>query len=329
MSNTGVSKLTARLTVPIIYEPRAYLAPRRLRALTTNDALNPGWRTIRLTGGGPIKTTPTPEPGVEVTLLLPSPPILFVPHETNPPPIPFHLHFHSPLTLPLSTFSDPKQCTFVVRLMRVTMIRISTEREVRRMEMKSQTEVWQEGSPHIVIGEETVESENNSVRNHMSSMMPTPGSGRRASESAGERRRSFSDLRPSFLRRRSSASQGASTSTSETQATPTTQANESLPTPSVPPISEEEPPSPPAEEHSMAPLSLDATDVHLLGQLTISPSTIGPLSTVRGLVQSFSTPEISISYVLEVGLQPKKGAVREAFNHIWGGGLIEVVLGSR
>ncbi len=79
----------------------------------------------------------------------------------------------------------------------------------------------------------------------------------------------------------------------------------------------------------MAPLSLDATDVHLLGQLTISPSTIGPLSTVRGLVQSFSTPEISISYVLEVGLQPKKGAVREAFNHIWGGGLIEVVLGSR
>lgn len=41
------------------------------------------------------------------------------------------------------------------------------------------------------------------------------------------------------------------------------------------------------------------------------------------------TPEIGITYVLEVGIQPNTGSVKEAFKHVWGGGLIEVVLGSR
>jgi hypothetical protein len=44
---------------------------------------------------------------------------------------------------------------------------------------------------------------------------------------------------------------------------------------------------------------------------------------------SFQTPELGVSYVLEIGISPKKGAVKEAFNHVWGGGLIEVVLGPR
>jgi len=320
------------LSVPIIYEPRAYLPPRRLRQLTTSDALNPGWRTIRLTGGSPVKDTTPPSPGVEVTLLLPSPPILFVAHDGIPPPIPFHLHFHSPVTLPLATFSDPRQSTFVIRLMRVTMIRISTEKEIRRMELKSKIEVWQEGSPRITLGEERpvggTHGANGTGRQYSSHAAATPvtgATGRRPSTSGGERRRSFSERRSSFLRRRPSTEPAAL----EPEPTPVTQSNG----PTIPPITEEPqeelPPSASPDER-IAPLPLDATDVHLMAQLTISPSTSGgSMTALRTLVQSFTTPEISISYVLEVGLQPKKGAVREAFSHVWGGGLVEVVLGAR
>jgi hypothetical protein len=41
------------------------------------------------------------------------------------------------------------------------------------------------------------------------------------------------------------------------------------------------------------------------------------------------TPEIGVTYVLEVGLQPNAGSVKEAFKHVWGGGMVEVVLGAR
>jgi hypothetical protein len=41
------------------------------------------------------------------------------------------------------------------------------------------------------------------------------------------------------------------------------------------------------------------------------------------------TPEIGITYVLEVGLQPHAGSVKEAFKHVWGGGMVEIVLGAR
>jgi hypothetical protein len=41
------------------------------------------------------------------------------------------------------------------------------------------------------------------------------------------------------------------------------------------------------------------------------------------------TPEVGITYVLEIGLQPNAGSVKEAFKHVWGGGMVEVVLGSR
>jgi len=87
-------------------------------------------------------------------------------------------------------------------------------------------------------------------------------------------------------------------------------------------------PSMPSVAHPVvAPLSLDATDVHLLGELTIDVKA-GP-DMHRRLLQSFQTPEIGVSYVLEVGLQPNKGSVREAFEHVWGGGLIEVVHGAK
>jgi hypothetical protein len=68
--------------------------------------------------------------------------------------------------------------------------------------------------------------------------------------------------------------------------------------------------------------------VHLLGELTI-PHKITGTDVVRRMVQSFNTPDIGITYVLEVGIQPKRGAVKEAFEHLWGGGIVEVVLGNR
>jgi hypothetical protein len=80
-------------------------------ALTVDDALNPGWRTTRLHGGGPwhkLAIQAQDGDGVEAALFLPSPPILYVSAPgADPPPIPFHLQFHSPQSLPLSTFSDP------------------------------------------------------------------------------------------------------------------------------------------------------------------------------------------------------------------------------
>jgi hypothetical protein len=81
-------------------------------------------------------------------------------------------------------------------------------------------------------------------------------------------------------------------------------------------------------ENPVAPLSLSSTDVHFLGQLTISCPPSGP-ELLRRLVQSYMTPEIGVTYVLEVGLQPNAGSVKEAFKHVWGGGMVEVVLGAR
>lgn len=57
-----------------------------------DDQLNPGWRRIPL-NGGLSSTDPTP---VQATLLLPSPMILYIPTDSPPPAIPFHLHFYHP-----------------------------------------------------------------------------------------------------------------------------------------------------------------------------------------------------------------------------------------
>lgn len=307
----------ARFGVPIIYEPRSYVSPRRLRVLTTNDALNPGWRTIKLNGGKPIKpvegSDPVPDsPGVEVSLLLPSPPILFVPDGGNPPPIPFHLHFHASAILPLVSFSDPRECRFIVRFMRVATMMIGCEKEIRRMEIPSVVELWQEGGPHMILNQDP---EPPKPARRPSTGAATAGP---STSATSERKRSFSDRRPSFLKRRSSVT------TPATDTDPLTRAVSNVPTE---PIIEEDPPVDDTPS-ILAPLSLGATDVHLLGQVTLKLPSSGPMH-VRNLIQSFYTPEVGISYLVEVGLQPKNGAVKEAFSHVWGGGIIEVVLGHR
>jgi hypothetical protein len=266
-----------------------------------------------LNGGKAIKPADAPAdapelPGVSVSLLLPSPPILFIPDGGDPPPIPFHLHFHSVSTLPLAMFSDPKECTFVVRFMRVASMRIGAEKEIRRMEVPSTVEIWQEGGPRLVLSEDRDKA----------FTKPAPQRPNPSGESGSGRRRSFNsfaDRRPSFLRRKPTAENDASLTR---QATNTQ--NEASIAEDGPPV--DETPS------ILVPLAMGATDVHLLGQVKLNLPQNGP-SILRNLIQSFMAPEIGISYVLEIGLQPKNGAIKEAFGHVWGGGLIEVVLGHR
>lgn len=353
--------------------------------------MNPGWRTIKLHGGDPVKPTTqpvaNPAPGVDVSLLLPSPPIVYVPWGGQAPPIPFHLHFHSSLTHALATFSDPSQCQFVIRLMRVATMRIGTEREIRRMEVPAKVEIWQEGGPRIVLGDPhstangtgqasraqsttagqpaTPAASGSGSGSGVSASSPTATTGtggtsaRRPSTTGGEtRRQSFlrrlsigSESRESTLQRQNSNVSPATPVAETPTVTDTSSliAGSQVPTPSsstpLAPIPDEEDPTASAaegtgtgtasstESHSqsqspLAPLSLSSTDVHFLGQLTISYPASGP-ELLRRLVQSFMTPEIGITYVLEVGLQPKAGSVKEAFKHVWGGGMVEIVLGAR
>jgi hypothetical protein len=224
-------------------------------------------------------------------------------------------------------------------------MRIGAEREVRRMEVPCKVEIWQEGGPRIVLGEQpkmTVASLVSSVVGGGSSPSPTtPTNARRPSIGGTERRQSF--FRRLSLDR-----------TQSREAEPLQRQQSNAPAP-VPPVLEEpehsaeaeqittESPQPfsevqsgtssnghenPTSVPSIAPLALSSTDVHFLGELTIQFPVSGP-ELLRRLVQSFMTPEIGITYVLEVGIQPNAGSVKEAFNHVWGGGLIEVVLGSR
>jgi len=266
-----------------------------------------------LNGGKAVKPADAPEdapelPGVSVSLLLPSPPILFIPDGGEPPIIPFHLHFYSEATLPLATFSDPKECTFIIRFMRVASMRIGREKEIRRMEVPSTVEIWQEGGPHLVLG-----ADRDKTFTKPASARPGP-----SGEAGSARRRSFNsfaDRRPSFLKRKPSNAENDTSLTRQA----TNQPSEAV-------IVEDETPEEPPS--ILVPLGLGATDVHLLGQLKVNLPQNGP-SVLRNLVQSFMSPEIGISYVLEIGLQPKNGAVKEAFGHVWGGGLVEVVLGHR
>lgn len=345
--------------------------------------MNPGWRTIKLHGGEPAKTVATGSAGVDVTLLLPSPPIVFVPWASDPPPIPFHLHFHSSLPHALATFSDPKQSNFVIRLMRVATMRIGTEREIRRMEVPAKVEIWQEGGPKIVLSDPRAKAAAaaggatgagwgasampggvpppvNPSNGNASVASPSTGSSpvstaRRGSTSGSgteTRRQSFlrrlsldrSDSRdappaPASLQRQPSnlaATATAVPTVAEEPESTTTDTNGSSEESSAPttttshddPLAPQGEVNPASPESPLAPLSLSSTDVHFLGQLTISYPTAGP-ELLRRLVQSFMTPEIGITYVLEVGLQPNAGAVKEAFKHVWGGGMVEVVLGAR
>lgn len=457
--------LTCRITVPIVYEPRAYLSPRRLRAITTDDAMNPGWRTIKMHGGEPTKpapsstgTTTARNEGVQVTLLLPSPPILFIDHGVPPPPIPFHLHFHSSATHALATFSDPKECSFIIRLMRIATMKIGSEREIRRMEIPAKVEIWQEGGAKMTLGKDDLEPPS-SPAFHAPATGTTSGSPAAPSAGAstgttsggglgaalGRRLSATTERRQSFLRRLSldrSASNDAGSnaqrqstgvtspvspalarqpSVGQLQRQPSTipsvveepivpysvntpeNSNASSPSPAQAPalhVDTTTEPSPQAPERNvvslspgtltptaspartrprsplptieatlaeadednldpnpnqaievqaeqtgagatdeigsnvrpstsaLSPLSLSSTDVHLLGQLTVNSPELSR-EFLRRLTQSFMTPEIGVTYVLEIGLQPRGGSVKEAFKHVWGGGLIEVVLGAR
>ncbi|OCF36382.1 hypothetical protein I316_01629 [Kwoniella heveanensis BCC8398] len=371
------------LTVPIIYEPRAYIPPPRLRALTWDDALNPGWRKIDLGGGKPTSKSSflhapaairDAGPGVNVSLLLPSPPILFIPTSNEFPTFPFHLHFHSELPHPLATFSDPTQSRFVIRLTRVALMRVGLERETRRLEIPTKVQLWQEGGERMTLditGQGVVtDSERSASAAGNGSSEATGQDGSAISSSpAGEshipnplRRYSSSgsgtsDRRRSFslgdrLRRRGSSSSQASTATATAAATAGPLSPSSLPT-SLPPIIQEEhaehdesqlsssfssstPPisqsqnqaqSQSSNRSPLAPLSLSSTDVHLQGCIQIDTCTKSHADVLRRLIQSFATPELTLTYVVEVTIFPKKGAVKEAFGHVWGGGIVEVVLG--
>ncbi|WWD16181.1 hypothetical protein CI109_100606 [Kwoniella shandongensis] len=342
-------RLNEIIGVPIIYEPRAYIPPRRLRALTSEDPLNPGWRTIRLNGGQATPKCSPAETGtaVEVSLLVPSPPILFIPHGSVPPPIPFHLHFTCPLSEPLSVFSNPKECTFRVRFNRVVTMKIGAAKELRRIELPCKVEVWQEGGEKIVLGEEvkppaprrnstnSAAAASGSSGTAESSTAGGSQSGRRGSTTSntGERKRSFSfaERRGSFMaRRRSSAAAPVVTSTTAGIAAPNQQSLDRSSADSTRPTGIS---SSVESSSSATALELTQTDVHLLGSLQIkipfmSSSNLHP-GVLRGLMQSFNTPEIGVTYVLEVGIEPKKGSVKESYGHVWGGGIIEVVLGAR
>lgn len=285
-------------------------------------------------------------------------------------------------------------------------MKIGVEKEVRRVEIPTKCELWQEGGERFVLGEDDVDA----VETTSTGPTLRRGSlGGGTNPGPGERRRSFTERRQSFLRRMSNAPSNEDSTPAQGQppispVSPTSPTSISLagsgdiglsrsisastitsplaipgpPTmaravsnapvvssiqeeseiisrgaspedPSVPAITTAitEPPSTagelpatvpaysPIAEGSevtrhplLAPLTLDATDVHLLGQLTIYPTMAGT-TVARHLIQSFLSPEIGVTYVVEVGMQPKKGAVKETFSHVWGGGLIEVVLGPR
>ncbi|WVW82768.1 hypothetical protein I302_104779 [Kwoniella bestiolae CBS 10118] len=363
------------VTVPIIYDPRAYITPRRIRALTSDDPLNPGWRTLELNGGKPKSKNnlPVPSgtegPGIEVSLLLPSPPILFLPSQGQGdlPTFPFHLHFHSTLPHVLSTFSNPEESKFVVRLTRVTIFRVGLEKEIRRIEIPTKAEVWQEGGERIMLGVENEQRRGSTANGRrestgtegLSSSVPTSsnlegGPLRRfssagstnAPESTGTRRKSLlGDRRGSFslLKRRGSTSSQTSSGgngNGNTMLSPTTS---NLP---LPPIIDEDHPT---HEHDegrpmnlgIAPVDMTSTEVHLKGLISLKPFPISTSSSAAGagedsrgidilrklMVPSFIVPEITLTYVLEIGIEPRKGSVKENFGHVWGGGIVEVVWG--
>ncbi|WVF71919.1 hypothetical protein IAT40_006729 [Kwoniella sp. CBS 6097] len=381
------------LTVPIIYEPRAYIPPPRLRALTWDDALNPGWRRIDLGGGKPTSKSSflhTPAalrdagPGVNVSLLLPSPPILFIPNANEFPTFPFHLHFHSELPHPLATFSDPTQSRFMIRLTRVALMRVGLERETRRLEIPTKVQIWQEGGERMTLdmtgqgvvtdsserGASTAGNGNGNTPNESAqdgsaissspsgeSHFPNPlrrysSSGSASGSATNDRRRSSFSL-GDRLRRRGSSSSQASTTTTTTANTAGPLSPSPLPN-SLPPMIQEEhaehdqpqstfspsstPPNSQSQQHQgqsstttsrspLAPLSLSSTDVHLQGRIQIDTCAKSHADILRRLIQSFATPELTLTYVVEVTILPKKGAVKEAFGHVWGGGIVEVVLG--
>jgi len=288
--------------------------------------------------------------------------------------------------------------------MRVATLRIGTEKEIRRMEIPSKIEIWQEGGARVALGNEgSVGGGGVSVRVIDPGPAPPPAFAHRDPEAGSSRENvsvsadeaeggavdedqqvEVSQTAPPAIRPTPTINTALSTppparpmTLSPTSAAPTSPGSpsgagegsgrrrlsflrrrsssivsptqSSQPDPSIsrilsnipPSISEsadpgaapsapiaDPAPEPVAQAVLFAPLSHGATDVHLLGELTI-PHKITGTDVVRRMVQSFNTPDIGITYVLEVGIQPKRGAVKEAFEHLWGGGIVEVVLGNK
>ncbi|RXK42017.1 hypothetical protein M231_00738 [Tremella mesenterica] len=345
-------RMKETLSLPIIYEPHSYIHPRRLRILTSDDPLNPGWRTIPLRGGDPIRPSPstssssTSNLGVQVSLLLPSPPIIFLHRQHESPPIPFHLHFHSSLSGPLEKLADPRQSRYIIRLVRVSSIRVGGgEREIRRTEIPTKVQLWKEGEAE----EDRVEL--GSINAGVSGIRGW----RRQSNVISERRRMFwsrigtnrssisNNVNPST---NNNSSQIHSTMTNDMGNTRITtgesgpsnisQIQQQLPTIStgINPESIDNNINQSRninQSNGLSDVPETRTDIHLLGQIKIinsfpTPYSLYNLNTIPNpLLPSFVTPEIGVSYVVEIGIEPKDHP--KVLNHVWGGGVMEVIRG--
>ncbi|OXG21708.1 hypothetical protein C366_01391 [Cryptococcus neoformans Tu401-1] len=388
VTRKGGWRMNEELTVPIIYQSRSYISPRRLRALMLDDQLNPGWRRIPL-NGGLSSTDPTP---VQATLLLPSPMILYIPTDSPPPAIPFHLHFYHPAGGSfLKGFTNPRESTIIVRLQRVATVRVDSGREVRKSEIPSQVLVWEDGGEKVDLGEVQKERRDKEKQKKATSgkrrkasssdgpgKVAAPSSQADGKEQGGGKKFSFVDGKVGSVFRRKSSTPSAPLSTTTSRTVPISAAS--------PRADHTLLSSSPIAEHSLSSCvtntsstgghdscintssatspstsstqtqlsSLSATDIQLHGLLTLrsnysSQSTScenehhlnpfgqdsrqpqGVSADLKSkLIQSFNTPEIAVTYIIQIGVQPKGsegsgGKLKDG--HVWGGGLVEVVWG--
>ncbi|ODO10936.1 hypothetical protein I350_01535 [Cryptococcus amylolentus CBS 6273] len=317
LARKGQLRTNEEIGIPIIYQPRSYVPPRRLRLLSiADDRHNPGWRTIDLKGGNPVCPESLSAP-ISATLTLPSPFILFITPNQKLPTIPFHIHFHHPSGgLPLKVFSDPRESDWVIRLQRRVDVKVGGEKEVRYTELTCKVEVWEEGGEVIDL---------NALRNKKATEGSKP---RRPSEdaesSANAQSKTESPRKKSLsltdrLRRMSSTPAVATLSSSPTGISSIEEH------PSVP--------SAPSSFNHEAMLGDGvqahlATDITVHGRLDVQlPTTIATSDSMRKMVQSFNTPDFTVLYMMTVGIQPKKGAVKEYFGFMYGRAMVEVVWG--
>ncbi|WVQ71882.1 hypothetical protein IAR50_001424 [Cryptococcus sp. DSM 104548] len=317
LARKGQLRVNEELGIPIIYQPRSFISPRRLRLLTSaDDRHNPGWRTIDLKGGTPVCSDSLSAP-MTASLTLPSPLIMFITPNQKLPIIPFHIHFHHPSGgLPLKVFSDPRESDWVVRLQRRVDVKVGGEKEVRYTELNCNVEVWQEGGEVLDL---------NLLRRKKDIEGPKP---RRPSEdgetSASAHSKTESPRKKSLsltdrLRRMSS-----------TSAVPILSTSPSV----ISPIQEHPPPSAPSlPSHGGAVLGDGvqqhiATDITVHGRLEVKlPAGIACSESMRKMIQSFNTPDFTVLYMMTVGIQPRKGAVKENFGFMYGRAMVEVVWG--
>ncbi|RSH94149.1 hypothetical protein EHS25_003952 [Saitozyma podzolica] len=237
---------------------------------------------------------------------------------------------HSPESLPLSTFSDPREGDFIVRLMRVWTIRIGIDRDIGSMEIPSKVVIWQEGGPRVTLGEERPVGSDHGLRvdgNYASPMAGNNPTNQATAASDGNPAAEKRTARRSFFHRRWSESRQEASQMKRSASLPGFSENQAAQTTREQAADPSAAATPRADPFPFTPLALGCSDVHLLGQLTIN-SPFGGTEIVRKMIQSFQTPALMVSYIIEIGIRPRKGAVKEAFKHVRGGGVIEVVLGA-